>query len=104
MLPHSGNTTISVERLSNDLERRVRLILHPFCPQLPKALALIPRHCLELFCQCAAYGQPALGIPTASGEHHRWGRAGLGWVGKHVLAWIEESSAPVHRKPELGFA
>lgn len=47
-------------------------------PQLPKALALIPRHCLELFCQCAAYGQPALGIPTASGGRHCWDRAGLG--------------------------
>ena len=34
--------------------------------QLPKALALIPRHCLELFLQCAAYGQPVLGLPTAS--------------------------------------
>lgn len=35
--------------------------------QVPKALSLVPAHCLELLAQCASYGVPVLGMPTSSG-------------------------------------
>ncbi|PRW45191.1 hypothetical protein C2E21_6279 [Chlorella sorokiniana] len=63
--PHSAFLLLS---LGLPLSQLLRLSqLNPL--QLPKAVALIPRHCLDLFSQCAAYGQPALGIPTASVMH-----------------------------------
>ena len=58
--------------------------------QLPKAVSLLPRHSLNLFLKCAAYGTPVLGsLPTTSGalcSRLGWTRLLARWLA--VLAFI----------------